>query len=456
MGLQRTEAGEVDIRVSVYRDGERLEANGSYDISDYVLGIEITETITLATLECQLSIMDSGGVLGAMTGSEKFRIQVQSTIIDRTYWFRAYEIQSRTKTNEYTETYIINAISDEYLRNEVKNVFGNSEVLFEGKTKSHEVVEQLIKDKKYIGSSKRSFIEETLNKQNFIATNWRPLDTIYWISQRSIRKMNKGGDFQNGFLFFESALGFNFSSIDHLIDDINDQTESKSNYTTGKVKLYTYEYSPKKLEGAGRDQYRIEGMSFPKERNYLLGLRDGDWSGYSVGFDPVTISNSKMGLSTDMQNDAYRYSISNAWRKMSHLGTKKATSVYGQMDKDVQSMVDYPKRTRYTVMPNQIFDPKFKDNPQKNYQELVELQAYQYMRIESLKAIQMLVKIPGNLDLYAGKGINLIVPSVEKVGTRPITDKRYSGKYLIAGITHSFANRNHKSELILMKDAAVA
>ena len=41
MGLQRSEAGEVDIRVSVYRDGERLEANGNYDMSDYVPEIDL-------------------------------------------------------------------------------------------------------------------------------------------------------------------------------------------------------------------------------------------------------------------------------------------------------------------------------------------------------------------------------------------------------------------------------
>ena len=37
------------------------------------------------------------------------------------------------------------------------------------------------------------------------------------------------------------------------------------------------------------------------------------------------------------------------------------------------------------MIPNQIFDPKFKDNPQRNYEQIVELQAYQWMRIETLQ-----------------------------------------------------------------------
>lgn len=35
------------------------------------------------------------------------------------------------------------------------------------------------------------------------------------------------------------------------------------------------------------------------------------------------------------------------------------------MDEGVQSMIDYPKRVRYTILPNQIFDPKYQNNPQK-------------------------------------------------------------------------------------------
>ena len=74
-------------------------------------------------------------------------------------------------------------------------------------------------------------------------------------------------------------------------------------------------------------------------------------------------------------------------------------------------MLDYPKRIRYTALPNQIFDPKFKKNPQKNYEQLVELQAYQWMRIESLKNIRLEITVPGNLDLYVGYGVYVTIPA---------------------------------------------
>ena len=185
-----------------------------------------------------------------------------------------------------------------------------------------------------------------------------------------------------------------------------------------------------------------------------MGLRHGAWSGYSIGFDPVTITESKMGLSTDMSVDAYRYSIKELWKKMEHLNGKRNVSPISQMDTAVQAMIDYPKRVRYTMLPNQTFDPKYKDNPQKNYEELVELQAYQYLRFESFKNIKLQIKVPGNLDLYAGSGIEVVIPANYNANTIQ-NDKKYSGRYIIAGITHQIANNVLTSELMLVKDSVV-
>ena len=240
-----------------------------------------------------------------------------------------------------------------------------------------------------------------------------------------------------------------------MIDEVNDQGEEDTNFTSGKAKTHTYTFATRGSDAGSSDPFKILGLSFPQERNFLLGLRDGDWSGYSVGFDPVTISQSKMGLSTDMSIDAYRYSISESWQKMSHLGGKKEKSILKQMDTDIQALIDYPKRVRYTIMPNQIFDPKFKDNPQKNYEALVELQAYQWMRIESLKSIKMLVRVPGNLDLYSGKGVNIVIPATVKTGENTIVDAKYSGRYLIQTVVHKLVNEELHTEMMLLKDSVV-
>ena len=125
------------------------------------------------------------------------------------------------------------------------------------------------------------------------------------------------------------------------------------------------------------------------------------------------------------------------------------------MDETVQELINYPKRVRYSMLPNQIFDPKYQNNPQKNYENLVELQAYQWMRIESLKNVKLQITIPGNLDLYAGAGIDIIIPATQKSGKKTKIDERYSGRYLIASLTHSTTGATMKTELLLMKDSSI-
>ena len=451
--IRRSESGDVEVKVNVFRNGQKLQSSdGADDIYDFITGIEIYESITSSTVEAKLLFNDGSGFIGAMTGSEQFRIIIRGTILDRVYYVRAYDIEARSRLNT-TDSFIVNCASDEFFQNEITNVFGNSQVVFNS-TSSSEIVEQILKtDNRYINTKKKIYIEESTNKQQFIATNWRPFDCVYWLSQRSVRKARKGGTLQNGFVFYENGLGFNFKSIDKIIDDVNNQTESDTNFTSGDSKLYTYVYSTKSSGSEESDQFKIETIVFPEERDFLTGLRNGAWAGFSIGFDPVTVTQSKMGLSTDMSVDAYRYGINVMWPKMSHLNESGSVNPLSQLDTSIKSIVDYPRRTRYTILSNQIFDPKFQNNPQKNYEELVELQAYQWMRFESLKNIKLMIKFPGNLDLYAGNGINIIIPATYKRNQTTDVDRKYSGKYVIGGLTHKIVGTTMSTEALLLKDS---
>ena len=143
MTIKRTSAGDVDVKVQLIRDGKVLSnKEGADNIYDYINGIEIYESLTSATLEAQLIISDTGGFLGALTGSEQFKITIRGSIIDRTYYFRAYDIDNRVKSSN-SESYMVNCASEEFFQNEVNNVFGNSEVIFKS-TESSSIVKQLL------------------------------------------------------------------------------------------------------------------------------------------------------------------------------------------------------------------------------------------------------------------------------------------------------------------------
>ena len=77
------------------------------------------------------------------------------------------------------------------------------------------------------------------------------------------------------------------------------------------------------------------------------------------------------------------------------------------------------------------------------------------MRIESLKQCQMTIVVPGNLDLYAGAGVNLNIPTTFKDGDTPRRDAKYSGRWLIAAVAHKVVGFNFQTELALMKDSDI-
>lgn len=75
--------------------------------------------------------------------------------------------------------------------------------------------------------------------------------------------------------------------------------------------------------------------------------------------------------------------------------------------------------------------------------------------MESLKSTKLQIEIPGNVDLYVGAGIEITIAATFKKGGKPTVDERYSGRYLIASLTHKTTGFNMVTELLLMKDSTI-
>ena len=457
--LRISKPGEISYRLSMYRDDVRMQnQEGAFNLVTFCRGWEIYESMELETMECQFIFEDAAGLIGAMTGTEIFKLEIQSFPIDRTYYFRSFGVYDRIRASQSNEVYFVRCYSDEFIKNESVNVFGNSEVIFNNNAKAENIIETLIKNKNYLGSTKKVFAEDTLNEHSFIAPNWRPFDVIPWVLQRTIRKSQKGGSLQNGFVFYENALGFHAKSYDKMIEDIEVQREiQETDPILGKPRMYEYVHDIKNTEEPNQNQFLIDSVVFPDEAATMDNIRHGIYSGYSVGFDPVSITSSKMGLSKDMSSTAYTYSLEDIWPRMAHLNAGKSVNPLIHVDKSMKKHMYTPKRIRYCGLPNQSFDPKFQNNPQASYEQLAELQAYKYIRKATLQYINLKIRIPGNLDLYPGAGISIVLPSISKAGggfsKNKRTDRKYSGRYLIKNLTHSITEDTMVTDLELMKDS---
>ena len=103
-------------------------------------------------------------------------------------------------------------------------------------------------------------------------------------------------------------MGWQFKSMDKLVEDANKQEDNAgTNNITGQAQLYRYSLANPGID-EGRDAFNITGIGFEDDTNYLKPLRNGSYCGYSIGFDPVSLASSEIGLSEDTPISAYEYS----------------------------------------------------------------------------------------------------------------------------------------------------
>ena len=450
---------QASIVVEIYKDGTVMENDqGVSDIGDFVMSFSVEEGIDLCALTAELILQDAAGVIDNLSGAEEWRIKLDARDSKNAYRFQAYNIEARSRQGS-AEGYIIQLVSYEFLLNEAKLLFGHTDVLFNKKTRAHEMVEEILTGQVTGGpmTAKNLFAEETQNELPFICPNWRPFDTVYFAANRSIRKSSAGKESQNGFIFWENIMGYHFKSIDQIISDINDQDEdAESDAANGKAALYTYAYQPKKMETDGeQDGYRIDSITFPDDRNFLGAMRDGSYAGFSTALDPTKFGNSKLSAESKNSEGPGSYDLEEFWDKMEHLDNGKCPIT--DTPDLMKNLLKSKRRIRYTVLPNRLFDPKGQDQQQsentQNLDELAYLEAYKYLRASSFKAVKLMISVPGNLDLYSGYGINIKIPLSKQQKGAINTNRRYSGRYCIASIKQSYADGNLYTEMLLYKDS---
>jgi hypothetical protein len=81
---------------------------------------------------------------------------------------------------------------------------------------------------------------------------------------------------------------------------------------------------------------------------------------------------------------------------------------------------------------------------------------YASSRYSLLKSVQLTIVIPGNPALTVGQILKVVIPaSAQSSGENANVkeDKKYSGKYLIAGLTHTYKREGLTTELTLTRDS---
>lgn len=418
----------------------RTAKDGSRNIVELISSLKIVESISSPTVYAEISIFDATDFINTLIGNEYWRIDLESGGYNITYVFQCYEITARVKS-EKKEAYVLKLVSPAFINNEVTNVFGSY-----APTDAAAHVKKILSMVTTLGGKGGAKLDaESANKLRFTSPNWRPFDAINFIASKATRSGGTTDNPQGAYIFYENALGYHFKTIDKLIEDARDQEKP------------TYVYGQKALsDNPSKNNFLISKLSFPHSFNSIRNLRQGTWSGYIIGLDPSTFGESVLPTKNKkVTAQTGYYTIENTFKRMSKLekGGKLPIDVNNP---EIKKLINNPKRVHYRALPTHLWDSTKSDGSStgsRNLNNYLDTASYNYLRKKSLEAIQLEITVPGNLNLFAGAGVNVQIPRMQVKRKKAELDKVYSGTYLIGGVTHTYRVSELLTTLHLLKDS---
>jgi len=333
-------------------------------------------------------------------------------------------VNSMTPLYEDGSKNVINLslVSEEFLRNEMGE--SRCRARFNGNISDN--IEKIFKDR--LKTKKPLDIERTSNDYNFLGNGRKPYYILNILSKQSIPE--GGEDGSAGFLFFETADGYQFKSIDKLFD----KQQKKS---------YIFNNSTDAKEGipAGYDGKILQHQA-DSSINVQSKMNMGAYKTKLVMFDPY---NCKYVVDEKTADEAVEK------KKVKLAG--KGLPVFNEKFKTPTK--DFTRTTFMMIdsgtLPSGATEEQIKENQKDNFKAAQTLnQAIR--RYNQLFSSMMQITIAGDFSLHAGDVIFVDIFSVK--GEKDDTvNKESGGLYIIADLCHYVDSAGTYTKLNLARDS---
>ena len=438
------------INKSIYEKFIIESADGSrnVDISAGVIAFTYFENIFSPTITARAIVVNTGNTVkgedGRMQtvfnglpirGGERLLIKIAgNSNINKGLDFsdrpsRYFHVGSVTNVliDEGTETFTLNLVSRETITNETVRV-GKK---FPTSQKISDSVKNILKD--YIKTDKNIEVDPTQNPYGFIGNMKKPFSIITWLASKSVPGKGSSKDSSAGFLFYETKEGFNFRSIDNLIDE----KPFRKNYifTPGVVNS----------EDKNRD-FKILRYAINRNQDLIAKLERGAFSSQRYYINPVSF---KPSISVFKSSDYLKKS------GMSKLGSKQI-DLPRVDDKSDKTLGELPTRIFVSMLDIGTVEEEATEEgwntPSKRNADPEKINAQSMMRYNQLFTQVLEITIPLNSSLNAGNLIRCEFPQTSDT-KRKEPDPETSGLYMIKELAHYFDGKGSYSKLKLVRDS---
>jgi len=325
------------------------------------------------------------------------------------------DIVSQTESESFT----LHLISREAITNETSRV--------SRKFSSSSTIDNSIKAilEEYLKTKKIGTIDKTSNSYGFIGNLKKPFTTLIWLASKAVPAESGANA---GFFFYQTKDGFQFRSIDSLINQ-----EKKATYTNNQG-VESYDSDNK----AVNNDFSILNYTTTKNENLIEKLRLGAFSSQRMFFDPnkFTFTGEQQGSFGQTQ---YKKKTKTLGRKLD------LPKISPGSDK---TLGDIPSRIFTQILDVGTLEPKPSKETNSNP---MEYQAQSLMRYNTLFTQVLDVTIPSNTNLRAGDVIECIFPKNTQASTKE-SDPEISGLYIIKELCHHFDSDNSYTSLKLIRD----
>ena len=327
--------------------------------------------------------------------------------------------------NEGTESFTLNLVSREAITNETTRV-GKK---FPTSQKISGSVEDILKN--YLKVDKIGDIEETQNTYGFIGNMKKPFTIITWLASKSVSGSAKPGeDSSAGYVFFETQSGFNFVSIDKIMES--------------KPYKVDFVFSPGIIstDDPNRD-FKILTYATNRNQDLIGKLERGAYSSQRYYINPVSfIPTISVFKSDDYQG------------KANNLGDKEV-ALPKIDDKSEKTLGDLPSRIFVGMLDVGTLEKDASDegwnDPVKRNADPQRIHSQSMMRYNQIFTQVVDIQIPLNTNLTAGSVIRCEFPQLSKA-KRKQPDPEISGLYMIKELAHYFDAKGSYTKLKIGRD----
>ena len=400
------------------------------EIGELVFGFTYYEDITKPFISANLNINDSGSNLigsgsGPITGGELVEIDVEGPDNkDYSYTFKVYRVGDRINSGKI-QNYNLGLISAEALddpQTRIKKTLSG---------RPDEIVRQVLNEEG-LNTAKQYIADPCDNYKTIIPKNLTPFAICAKLQDQSIPTGAGGkGDGEGaetvdgkysegtaGFFFFENFNGYNFRSIDSLMD-LKGKMGLNNAGQDSTVKTFQ--------DSAGLElDTTLLDVHFTSEINLMQGLRTG---AYALRCQYYNFSTGDYDEST--------YSAAKSWSKLAHLGSQDGLTP-GQ-----QSLAKRPTRIVSAILDDESYysgqdaaanDLAFKDRTPETLPQAIS-------RNYLLNTQGLRVVVPGNLQLVVGNVVRVNLQNMSTQTDREIesVDQEHSGFYLVTALSRSYS-----------------